>query len=154
MFEIDPERFPASYEAFLNAIHPEDRGRVDKAYTDSLKNRQPYEIEHRLLFPDGRIKWVREKCKTAFDSQGKALRSTGIVQDITSQKLGELQLRKMETFLEGFQNLINTRSSSVSGGCSYGSGTCAIAQNKYAENCVANLEHVETNRELGKLVSA
>ncbi|MBU44026.1 MAG: hypothetical protein CMN76_12460 [Spirochaetaceae bacterium] len=100
MFEIDPERFPASYEAFLNAIHPEDRGRVDKAYTDSLKNRQPYEIEHRLLFPDGRIKWVREKCKTAFDSQGKALRSTGIVQDITSQKLGELQLRKMETFLE------------------------------------------------------
>ena len=49
MFEIDQTRFGASYEAFLNAIHPEDRERVNQAYTDSLATRTPYEIIHRLL---------------------------------------------------------------------------------------------------------
>ena len=100
MFEMDPARFAASYEAFLETIHPEDRDKVDKAYTDSLKNQEPYEIKHRLLFSDGRIKWVKEKCRTTFDRNGRPLRSTGIVQDITEQMNNELQLRKMETFLE------------------------------------------------------
>lgn len=99
MFEIDPERFGASYEAFLSLIHPDDRDRVDSAYRESLETRQPYEIEHRLLFSDGRIKWVREKCDTTFSEDGKALRSTGIVQDITSRKISELKIRKMEAFL-------------------------------------------------------
>tara|TARA_B100001939_G_scaffold283511_1_gene252844 strand:+ start:25629 stop:27875 length:2247 start_codon:yes stop_codon:yes gene_type:complete len=100
MFEIDPEKFAASYEAFLETIHPDDRDRVDKAYTDSLKNLEPYEIKHRLLFSDGRVKWVKEKCRTTFDRNNRPLRSTGIVQDITEQMNNELQLRKMETFLE------------------------------------------------------
>ena len=42
LFEIDPAEFGASYEAFLGLIHPEDRDRVDRAYTESLKNKQPY----------------------------------------------------------------------------------------------------------------
>lgn len=100
MFEVDPDRFDASYEAFLDTIHPEDRDRVDHAYRDSLRTKKPYEIEHRLLFPDGRIKWVKEKCRTFFDEYGKPYRSAGIVQDITKQKLNELQLLKMETFLQ------------------------------------------------------
>ena len=41
LFEIDPSRFGASYEAFLNAIHPDDRDAVDRAYSASLENKQP-----------------------------------------------------------------------------------------------------------------
>ena len=87
LFELDPTRFPATYEAFLNAIHPEDRDKVNQVYTDSMKNRTPYEITHRLLMADGRIKWVRERCDTDFDDAGRALRSVGTIQDITEQKL-------------------------------------------------------------------
>ena len=85
LFEIDPKRFGASYEAFLEAIHPEDRDKVNQAYTDSLANRQPYSIIHRLLFKDGRVKWVEERCETLFDEGGKPLLSRGTVQDITKQ---------------------------------------------------------------------
>ncbi|MDO9387178.1 MAG: EAL domain-containing protein [Thiobacillus sp.] len=93
IFEIDKGAFGTSYEAFLNAIHPEDRERVNQAYTDSLETRSPYEIAHRLRLPDGRIKWVNERCETHYNEQGKAIRSTGTLQDITELKLAEEALR-------------------------------------------------------------
>ena len=96
IFEIDHATFGASYEAFLNAVHPDDRDRVNKAYTDSLVDREPYDIVHRLLFADGRIKFVNECCETRFDTGGKAIRSLGTVQDITEQKLAENTLRESE----------------------------------------------------------
>jgi len=92
IFEIDPEKFGASYDAFLNTIHPEDREMVNKAYTDSLENKEPYTIEHRLLMDDGRIKYIVEQCNTVFDEQGNPLVSTGSVQDITDRKHIELDL--------------------------------------------------------------
>lgn len=92
LFEIDKERFGASYEAFLDAIHPEDRDLVNQAYTDSLASKQPYEIDHRLLFPDGRIKYVREACESLYDVDGNPILSRGTVQDITEQKLAEQQI--------------------------------------------------------------
>ena len=45
IFEIDPARFEASYQAFLNGIHPDDRDAVDAAYTASVQNGSPYEID-------------------------------------------------------------------------------------------------------------
>lgn len=93
MFEIDPEKFGASYEAFLDAIHPEDREAVNFAYTNSLKTRTPYAIDHRLLLKDGRIKYVHEQCETFYDAEGKALRSVGTVQDVSDRKQAEDALR-------------------------------------------------------------
>jgi len=83
IFEIDPEKFGASYEAFLDGIHPDDRERVNKAYTDSVQNRLPYDIEHRLQMKDGRVKWVKEHCQTFYSDEGKPIRSIGTVQDIS-----------------------------------------------------------------------
>jgi len=96
MFEIDPARFGASYEAFLDAIYPADREAVNFAYTNSLKTRIPYSIDHRLLFADGQIKYVHEQCETFFDSENKPLRSLGTVQDITERKRSEEALEESE----------------------------------------------------------
>jgi PAS domain S-box-containing protein len=96
MFEIDPQKFGASYEAFLNAIHPDDRELVNKAYSDSLKDKAPYDIAHRLKMPDGRIKFVNEKCETLYDEDGSPLRSVGTVHDVTEIKQAEELLHKRE----------------------------------------------------------
>jgi len=96
IFEIDPKQFKASYEAFLAAIHPDDRDAVNQAYSASLENKAAYEIDHRLLFQDGRIKYVHENCDTEFDADGKPLRSMGTVQDITERKLTEMALQRSE----------------------------------------------------------
>jgi PAS domain S-box-containing protein len=89
IFEIDKNEFSASYEAFLNAIHPDDRGKVNAAYTKSLEDKKPYEIIHRLLMKDGSIKYLRELCRNEFDDDGTLLRSLGAVQDITELKQAE-----------------------------------------------------------------
>ncbi len=94
IFEIDSKKFGATYDAFLNAIHPEDRDFVDKAYSDSVKNKTSYDIVHRLLFKGGRIKYVNEKCKTVYDKKGNPVRSLGTVQDITKRIKAENELKK------------------------------------------------------------
>jgi signal transduction histidine kinase len=92
IFEIDPALFGASYDAFMQAIYPDDREAVSKAYSESLKNRTSSCIDHRLLLADGRIKCVRECWSTYYDEDGKPVRSLGTVQDITALKESELHL--------------------------------------------------------------
>lgn len=83
IFEIDPNQFKASYKAFLDLVHPDDRDLVNEAYTNSLKAQKPYDVRHRLLMKDGRVKWIQERCFTEFSNDGQPLVSTGFAQDIT-----------------------------------------------------------------------
>ena len=100
LFELDPSQFEPSYEAFLDAIHPDDRADVNRAYIQSLEDRSNYQIEHRLSIPDGRVKWVSERCRSEFDETGRPLRSIGTVQDITERKLAELALAEALNLLK------------------------------------------------------
>lgn len=102
LFEIDSSKFTASYEAFLNTIHPEDRDLVNNAYLNSLKTKEKYTIQHRLLMSDGRVKYVEEKCESYFDKEGNPLKSVGTVQDISNLKLTELELNKTLSFLKTY----------------------------------------------------
>ncbi|MET0081455.1 MAG: transporter substrate-binding domain-containing protein [Sedimenticola sp.] len=104
IFEIDKEHFGASYETFLDLIHPEDREAVNTAYTDSLANKQHYEIVHRLLMPDGRIKFVREQCRTEYEDD-TPLFSIGTIQDITTIKESEEALRLANDRLQELDKL-------------------------------------------------
>ncbi len=96
IFGTDRERFNVSYEAFLNLVHPDDRADVDRVYIESVANREPYAIEHRLLLPDGSIKYVHDRCETFYGEDGVPLRSIGTVQDITERTLGEQENRKLQ----------------------------------------------------------
>jgi diguanylate cyclase (GGDEF)-like protein/PAS domain S-box-containing protein len=108
LFEINPEQFGASYEAFLGAIHPEDRDAVNRAYEKSLLNRTPYEITHRLRMDDGRIKWVHERCLTHFDAAGRPLQSQGTIQDISENKKAEEKISEL-AFSDQLTGLPNRR---------------------------------------------
>ena len=108
IFEIDKTHFGASFDAFLAMFHPDDRAEVSAAYARSLDTRQPYAIDHRLLLPDGRIKYVHEACETSFSDAGQPLRSRGTVQDITPRKLLENQIRQL-AFYDPLTGLPNRR---------------------------------------------
>jgi PAS domain S-box-containing protein len=99
IFGLNPQEFKASYQAFLDTVHPNDRFALDAAYSNSLReNKDGYEIEHRLIRRDnGQVRHVYEKCDHIRDASGKILRSIGIVQDITERKLSEEALKKSET---------------------------------------------------------
>ena len=93
MLDLDQVQGQPSYQKFLEVVHPDDREKMQQTYMQSLKDRQPYELMHRLLLADGRVRWVQEYCYSDFDENGQPLRSVGTMQDITENKLKEDQLR-------------------------------------------------------------
>jgi PAS domain S-box-containing protein len=100
IFNCEPQEFKATYEAFLEFVHPDDREKVDTIFKKSLQTKQPYEIIHRLLLEDGSIRHVKEKCDTIFDQTGKPINSKGIVLDITEIKEKESKLQQYSVKLE------------------------------------------------------
>lgn len=81
-----------TFESFLEAVHPDDLEYVKSSYAISLRERAAYDIEHRLLLPDGTLKWVQERCETIYGEDGTPLRSIGTTLDITARKLIEQEL--------------------------------------------------------------
>ena len=119
IFEIDKEQFKASYEGFIAAVHPDDRDLVNRAYMDALEKREPYEIKHRLLMPDGRIKWVLKRGTIEQSESGNPVLSKGMVQDITSEVASSSQLHKAmeakDSFLASMSHELRTPLTSIIG---------------------------------------
>ena len=84
---------PMSYEQFVERVHPDDRKKVSTVFKSSIEMHIPYQIEHRLLFAGGRIKYVMERAEHFYDKNNKHIRSLGTVQDITQRKKSEEKLQ-------------------------------------------------------------
>ena len=81
---------------FRNSTHPNDRDLVDATYKNSVHNRKPYDLEHRIKLPDGKIKRVREHIEMVYDDNGKTVRSRGTIQDITELSEKEELLKRSQ----------------------------------------------------------
>jgi diguanylate cyclase (GGDEF)-like protein/PAS domain S-box-containing protein len=100
IFEQDPASFVPSFEAFLDTVHPDDRNMLKETFGRSLQEHNAYEIEHRLLMKDGRIKYAREQGVTSFDELGRPLLTVGTVQDITDRIRSEQQIKLFRSLLD------------------------------------------------------
>jgi PAS domain S-box-containing protein len=89
MFGFEPGGFGATYEAFLACVHPNDRQHVIDAVDDCIERKNDYTIEHRIIWPNGEIRWVLETGDVVRDENGVATRMLGVVQDITGRKEAE-----------------------------------------------------------------
>lgn len=92
IFGLKPQEFDATYEAFLEHIHPDDVELVKKSYADSIANKSSYHITHRIVRKNGEIAFVHERCEHEFDSDGNVTDSIGTVHDITEQKIIQNEL--------------------------------------------------------------
>ncbi|MET3998723.1 diguanylate cyclase [Marinobacterium sp. MBR-109] len=93
IFSVTPEQTP-DYALFISRVHPDDRELVDSAWHGAMQGER-YDLEHRIL-AGGEVRWVREMADFEHDEAG-VLRATGMVQDITSQKLREQELHRLAT---------------------------------------------------------
>lgn len=109
IFESDPDNFQNNHQDFLKYVHPEDRDAVNEKFILSLNQHSANVIGHRLLMPDGRIKFVEEHWRVLFDNQGKPTRAIGMTQDITERKESEariIYLSRVHAMLSGINTLI------------------------------------------------
>lgn len=142
------QEFLPTYEIFLNIIHPEDREATHDAYYNSVnEGKNGYEIIHRIIRNDNKeIRYLHERCEHIRDAAGKIIRSIGMAQDITEQKLAEDLLRKNEERL----SLINNSSQDII----YSYDTCGrftSANKKLCEIMNMKLDQIigHTHKELG-----
>ncbi|OEU41811.1 hypothetical protein BGV40_12920 [Methanosarcina sp. Ant1] len=101
IFEFDPLEFDATYDSFLNYIHPEDRDYVDNAVKAAL-NGEPYSIDFRIVLADGEECIVHAQSEVIFNDENIPIRMKGTVQDITERKRMEDSLRQSEALLSTF----------------------------------------------------
>jgi diguanylate cyclase (GGDEF)-like protein/PAS domain S-box-containing protein len=96
---LKPGAFGASHEALVQCVHPKDRESVRAAVRNALDAGDAYEIELRVVRPDGAIRVVRENAEVVRDASGEPVRMIGTVLDITEQKRTAQALRKSEAQL-------------------------------------------------------
>ena len=101
IFGLQPQEFGATYEAFLQYIHPDDVGAVTQAVNATVADKNiPYDIEHRVVQPNGTERIVNERGKVYRDAMGTPIRMIGTVQDITEKKQADEKIRKLNEELE------------------------------------------------------
>lgn len=111
IFGHPPQSFVATHEAFMDAVHPEDRGKVIEAVNASLaEGGAPYNVQHRVVRPDGTLRVVQERAKVYRDEHGTPVRMIGSVHDITEQKAAEMELARYREHLE---DLVRERTAEV-----------------------------------------
>ena len=91
-FGYEAGTLETTYENFVGAIHPDDRQAVTDAVTACVEDGIKYNIEHRVVWPDGTVRYLHEKGDVVRDEDGKPLNMLGVVQDITKSKSLQAQL--------------------------------------------------------------
>lgn len=106
----DPIMIRPSYTEFIKFIHPEDRDIVVNNFLETLNRKGVKSIEHRIITPKGKIKWIEEKWTVNSAEDGDAQIAIGTCQDITERKVAEEKILKSETKLKVAQHIAHVGS--------------------------------------------
>ena len=90
LFGLAPGEFDGSYEQFEERLHPEDRDRVLEAINATMTPGGNYNIEFRVVYPDGTIRWALSQGKVFHDASGQPVRMIGVDLNISDRKQKEL----------------------------------------------------------------
>jgi PAS domain S-box-containing protein len=105
----DPADKP-TVEVILQRTHPEDRAFVKGTLDQAAGDRKAFDVEHRLLIPDGSVKYVRVVGHPSTNDESGSFEFVGAVTDITESKRAEESLRRSEGYLAEAQRLSHTGS--------------------------------------------
>ena len=90
-------------ERWLNLVYPEDRSKAADAAAAAIRPGGPrYDVEYRVVRPDGSLRVVHSQADVTWDDSGQALRQFGVLQDITELRRAEQDLRASEARFRTF----------------------------------------------------
>lgn len=107
IFGLEPQQGAITFSEFLNAVHPEDREMVDQGMKEVFKGKKPYNVEHRIVRPDGSVGCVHKQAEVSRDAEGNPVRMVGAVQDITERKRAEEEIRKADAKMKLILESVN-----------------------------------------------
>lgn len=114
---LEPGSEPTGYDGYLSLVHPDDRAMVEEAHVRTIATGEHYNIDHRIIRPDGVIRHVNEQGEVTFDDNGNPVRISGTVLDITDRKAAEEALA--ESMAE-FRAVVESTAAAISLGDTQG----------------------------------
>lgn len=110
IYGCEPQSFNASYERFLSFIHPDDRDRIKEVHRRAYETGEPYQIEERIVRPDGEIRILTSNGRVVMDERGTPIRMVGVCMDVTDQRMAEAASKRDG---ERFQALVESAPDAV-----------------------------------------
>jgi PAS domain S-box-containing protein len=100
LFGHEPQSFGPTFERFIGTVHPEDRERVKGILKRTIADIEPISFEFRVVYPDGEERVCYAQGKVYADSEGKAYRAAGAIQDISARKAMEDEVAQRDQLEE------------------------------------------------------
>lgn len=92
IYGLKPQEREISFEEFIGLIHPEDQERVQGLIGVAFQTGEPFDFEHRIILPNGKLRILHGKGKSVKGPDGKLARMLGTSQDVTEQKIADQAL--------------------------------------------------------------
>ncbi|MDB6005461.1 MAG: multi-sensor hybrid histidine kinase, partial [Prosthecobacter sp.] len=95
VFGTDPATTEASFESFMQLVHPEDYEAVDQVFKESILVGMPRVFVHRIVMKDGRVRHIEQRWQAFCDDDGIPYQAIGTSQDVTARILAEFRLQRL-----------------------------------------------------------
>jgi len=96
IFGVEPVGLPQWQDRWMNLIHPDDRAQTAAAAAAALAGGPRYDLEYRVIRPDGTVRAVHSQGDVTWNESGRAVRQFGVLQDITERKHAEDELSEVK----------------------------------------------------------
>ena len=100
-----PKDVPADFQTFLSRVHPKDRGLIVDAQKKSHTNGGPFNVDFRIIRPDGELRFIRSIVEAIKDDEGTLVRLNGAAQDVTDEVKAIELLRESEARLKSAERI-------------------------------------------------
>ena len=106
IYGFDPKLGMPEWKERLQRVHSEDRGTWQGTIERAIQERSDYEVEFRILLPDGKIKWVQTVGHPVLSTAGELVQFIGVSMDVTERKAAEERIRAQEAELRQMLDLM------------------------------------------------
>ncbi|MGH3082078.1 MAG: MASE1 domain-containing protein [Gaiellaceae bacterium] len=86
IYGLEPQSQEVTFDVYLERVHPDDRKFVRETVERAREEGQPFVFDHRIVLPDGGVRWTQARGRVVTDPEGRALRMVGTAQDVTERK--------------------------------------------------------------------
>jgi PAS domain S-box-containing protein len=145
IFGLDPAQGTPSYQELLQWIHPDDRARVQRTFDEALRGRRDYELDWRIVCPDGAVKDFHSVGHPMFDESGQLTEYVGTIMDVTERNRTADTLRAAQAELAHVTRLATLGGLTTSLAHELNQPLAAIVTQ--ASACVRWLDRAEPNLE-------
>jgi PAS domain S-box-containing protein len=95
LFGLPCGGFDGEFDTFVELLHPEDRASVLSTVEEAMRTGSRYRVEHRIVRPDGSVRWIRGAASIAVDEHGNSVGTVGCAADVTDEVMAAREMQRL-----------------------------------------------------------